>query len=324
MTCLHGIERTDCQSANDTLIHIGRRRLSCASCDLEAAVDFSLGRYPVEDDRGKRRIARWLRRLGLPDDLLIQGPTFQTGFRCTIIKETISVPCCLGSCAYHIDYPWAANCVLAYLHQQGNESLSSDEIAYLYQFPVDDVRRLLDDSITALRSGAIDQHADDVVSRRFVYYVTDRVCCVCESACEPYHRIASIGAVYCSRECREEKPPRLIELEIEKGLPIGEILDWTFRRYQSLVLAEQALGISRWLTQEACGRYLKEPLDHYFPAMQRQRTILMRLAWSTPAWINSMIEQTRPVTQQIYAQFGPTGVGFKNLRQRLNYLLQNL
>ncbi len=257
----------------------------------------------------------------------------QTGFKCPVLREPIVSPCHLGNCAWNIDYEWSANCLLAYMHQQGVDQLSADEISFLYQMPIEMTRKLLDSAITALRSNAIDAHAASSTSdREFVYFITDRVCCVCESVVDEYVpkslTIENIGAVYCSKECKDEMHPRLIELEVEKGMTISKILDWAFRNYKSLSIAENALNIPRWLAFEACRKYLDKRLEDYFPTLksvQKQRkTMLVRRTWHAPSWVNSMIEKVRPVSRQVSRQYGPEQLHPKVLREKLDELIQNL
>jgi hypothetical protein len=178
-------------------------------------------------------------------------------FSCPLLHVAIATPCGLHNCRYHVDYHWSGNCLLIYSQQQGVDKLTVDEISYLYRRPVDEVKKLLDDGIAKLRGTAIDSASitQESLARRFNYLLTSRICCVCESTLEDEPsrglRIEAIGAAYCSKDCRDAKPPRLVELEVEKGLPIERILEWTFRRYQTLSLAEQALSLPRWLVYEA-------------------------------------------------------------------------
>lgn len=331
MACKHGIEKTDCDQANNALVQIGIPRLYCQNCKLDDVCN-EVVEALTDTKRSAKQGRIWLKRMGLETGLVDSSASIRTGFRCPVIKETISTPCAMSKCAWHIDYPWSANCLLAYQHHQESDTLSPEEISYLYQLPVGHVRDVIDKATASLRSTAIDTHAEEEQNtREFVYFITDRVCCVCEEPTDDVPRalqIASVGAVYCSKECRNEKHPRLIELEIEKGLPIGKILDWTFRNYRSLSLAEAALGIPRWLAYESCRRYLNQPIENYFASLKtiqtHRQSMLIRRTWHSPAWVNSMIAKVKPVTRMLMDRFGPSRWERNGIKQELDHLLQNL
>lgn len=284
-------------------------------------------------ERGRRsRSAQWLRQLGLE---VTPGPVrLATGFRCSLTGTTLRTDCQLRQCRYHIDYEWTANCLLAYMHQQQVESLSVDEVAFLYRIPAERVKQKIEEATVALRTQALEQQRerDDSLARKFRYLMGARLCCVCESPLgdEPVSRnlqIERIGAFYCSRECRDEKPPRVIELEAEKGLWIGQILQWTFRRYRSLSLAEQALQMPRWLVYEASRRYLDESIEHFFPALQhvqnQRRSALIRRTWHTPKWVESLTRRLQPLVTEA-KRFGIVRVQTAALRRQLSDVLDNV
>jgi len=285
--------------------------------------------------RGKgSRAAMWLRSVGLwPNETerILRG-----GFRCSKIDATVTARCQIESCRYHIRYQWSANCLLAYMQQQNIDALSIDEISFLYRIPVDNVKCSIDRSTAQLRAQAIDVQAqyDEWLTPQFSFLLSRQVCVVCESTLdpnEPLNRsltIESIGAAYCSKECREAKPPRIIELEVEKRLPIERILEWTFRHYKSLALAEQALNMPRWLMYEACRRYLGKPLDSFFDglrAVQTQRkSALIRRTWHAPAWVDGLVEQLLPVRQAVMHKFGPPSHSLTRYRKRLAEVLTSV
>jgi hypothetical protein len=283
--------------------------------------------------RGRRgRSAQWLRQLGL--DVEPGLVRLATGFRCGTLGTTLRTDCQLRQCRYHIDYEWTANCLLAYMHQQQVESLSVDEVSFLYRIPAERVKQKIEEATVALRTGALEQQRerDDSLSRQFRYLLGARLCCVCESPVgdEPVARnlqVERIGAFYCSRECRDEKPPRVVELEVEKGLWIGKILQWTFRRYGSLSLAEQALQMPRWLVYEASRRYLNEPIESFFPALQhvqnQRRSALIRRTWHTPKWVESLTRRLQPLVTEA-KRFGAVHVQTAALRRQLSDVLDNV
>lgn len=303
-----------------------------ASCDydeLRVRVDRAVSEVR---QRGRRsRWAGWLRGLGL-----LGGPEpvrLATGFRCSVTATPLRACCQLRACRYHVDYEWSANCLLAYMHQQRVESLSVDEIAFLYRVPPEIVKQKLDAATSALRAQALDVQAErGQMPRQFRYLLGTRLCLVCESLLddEPVPRnlqVDNIG-VYCSKDCREEKPPRIIELEVAKGLPIEQILEWTFRNYRSLSLAEQALQMPRWLVYDACRRYLNRPLEDYFPALRQvqnqRRSALIRRTWHTPRWVTTLTQKMRPMMETAAQRFGKPTVDTDRLRRQLTQLLESI
>lgn len=285
-------------------------------------------------ERGRRaRAAGWLRQLGLLAEQ--SAVRLATGFRCSVTGMTLRADCRIETCRYHVDYEWSANCLLAYMHQQEVESLSVDEISFLYRIPADIVKQSIERATASLRSQALDIQAerDDYLARQFRYLAGTRLCCVCESYCgdEPASRqltVEKLQGRYCSKECRDEKPPRIVELEAEKGLPIERILEWTFRRYRALSLAEQALQMPRWLVYESCRRYLDRPLEHFFPALKQlqsqRRSALIRRTWHTPRWVSTVTQRLRPAIEQSTVLFGPATVRVQDIRQQLNRILETV
>lgn len=285
----------------------------------------------VRQRGGRSRAAVWLRQLGLEVE---PGPLrLATGFCCSVTGTTLRTGCQLGQCRYHIDYEWSANCLLAYMHQQQVESLSVDEVSFLYRIPSERVKQKIDEATVRLRTQALDQQRghEDSLARRFRYLMGARLCCVCEQPVddEPVPRglqVERLGGFYCSRECRDEKPPRIIELEAEKGLGIEQILEWTFRRYRSLSLAEQALQMPRWLVYEASRQYLGRPLESFFPVLQQvqnqRRSALIRRTWHTPKWVEALTRRLKLLVMEA-TRFGAVTVETATLRQRLGDVLDN-
>lgn len=284
-------------------------------------------------ERGARsRAATWLRQLGLTVE---SGPIrLATGFCCSVTGTTLRTDCQLRECRYHIDYAWSANCLLAYMHQQEVESLSVDEVSFLYRIPAERVKQKIDEATTKLRTQALDQQreTEQSLARQFRFMAGARLCCVCESSIgdEPVPRslqLERLNGYYCSKECRDEKPPRIVELEAEKGLPIERILGWTFRRYRSLSLAEQALQMPRWLVYESSRRYLGQPLETFFPALQQvqkqRRSALIRRTWHTPKWVETLTRRLKPLITAA-EQFGAVTIDTGALRRQLTDVLDNV
>lgn len=262
-----------------------------------------------------------------------ERPRHPTRFRCNVTGAVLRLPCRLTGCRYHVDYEWSCNCLLAYMHEQGCQTLSVDEIAFLYRRDPAEVKATLNQGMGRLRAGALEQQRDhdDQLERSFRYLLGPDICCVCESGVdEPVGRslqVESLDAVYCSRECRDAKPPRVIELEFEWGVCIETILTWTFRRYRSLALAEQALGMPRWLVYESARRYLDSPIDHYFPALKQvqvqRRNALIRRTWHAPGWVEAVTARIQPVVEQV-GRWSPVQIDLGGLRARLAHVLESL
>lgn len=294
--------------------------------EVDRAVAIVLSRGP------NSRAAAWLRSRGLwPSDI---DRVLRGGFRCNQIDAVVTARCELKACRYHVPYEWSANCLLAYMQQQNTDALSVDEISFLYRIPVEDVKQSVERSTAALRSQAIDVQAtrDDWLKPQFSFVLSRSVCVVCESIVDEQTArsltIESLGAAYCSRECRDAKPPRIIELEVEKRLPIERILEWTFRHYRTVTLAEQALGMPRWLMYEASQRYLGRPLDSFFRGAKttstQRKNGLIRRTWHAPVWVEGLTEQLHPVREELARRFGPAVISLTAYRERLSRVLASV
>lgn len=294
-----------------------------------------LDSYQDLPEESRKEVRDWLRSLGLgeaadklEDDLPNQA--MSPSFHCPIFDASLVTPCRLSSCRFYVDYSWSNNCMLSYMHNQKTHSLSLEEISFLYQIPIDDVRADYKSGLQKLRSEALfdESTSDDSLRRSFNFFPTKKICCVCESRIDGSVSqslvIQSIGLAYCSRECKQEKPVRLVEIEHEYGLDIASVLEWSFTNFKNLGLAEQALGIPRWLAYYACKVFLGHELQDYFSSLRKARSKrkkLVRRTWHKPSLIESRIRRLEPTRRLVYRKYGPPSLGSSFLLDTLEWVL---
>ena len=131
-----------------------------------------------------------------------------SNFICPVLNIRIQSNCVVSSCKYFVKHPWSKNCLLDYLGHHALSTLSVDEISFLYQMPVDDIKKIVGNAMLKLRY--------NISTPNFTFIENTNVCCVCESVTEePIPAIE--GLCYCSEDCKAEKPPHVIEQEFLLG-----------------------------------------------------------------------------------------------------------
>jgi len=82
-------------------------------------------------------------------------------------------PCNLTKCKFHINNEWSRNCILEYIDVQGNETLASEEIAFLYGTTTDKVNDIITKGMSQLREnsqetvgivGTFEKHVEPTIS----------------------------------------------------------------------------------------------------------------------------------------------------------------
>lgn len=317
-TCQYGLDPKGCTRADAALSLLEKPALDCDDCRVsETAAEFLDNWYDLSDE--DRSVARqWFARMGMGEIVALVNRKLpapkQCGFVCPVIDAEIVTPCALKQCKFNLDYNWSNNCLLNYMHQQETQSLSLEEISYLYQMPLDRVTSVYKDSLVQLRSGAIsiESEYDDTLQPSFAFFQSKHVCCVCESridgAVSQTLQVKSVGLAYCSKECKAEKPARLIELEAQYGLDIAQILKWVFANFRNLGLAEQALGIPRWLAYYTAKQFLGGELQNYFSSLRRiketRKQKLVRRTWHKPTRVENMLHGMEPTRRLVFRKYG--------------------
>jgi hypothetical protein len=161
--------------------------------------------------------------------------------------------CALKGCEFWTDVAWASNCILVYMKHHKLESLKAEDIAILLQIPLRKVGEILAIALAKLREEmVIPQEEKD--ERQFNFIPLRTICCVCE---KPIVRtplvsleLPTLQLAYCSKECKQAKPPRAIALESKYGVDFTTLLERASRKFKTITAMEQALGIDRWTIQD--------------------------------------------------------------------------
>ena len=232
----------------------------------------------------------------------------QHELRCPAYHVRVATGCRLKNCKFWVRSDMANNCLLAYCHHQQVDRLNSDEIAYLYEQPIDEVKQELDRAMTTLRQTAIqnDANNDPNIERVFSFVETTKVCCVCGSATElgTVLRVQDLPLAYCSKECAEEVPTDVLGCEYRFGRPIETILRWAIHRFRNLPVLERTLGLKRETLIELSRRHLGRELGSFFPKLKTQT--------ERPAWrrrtsvenVEAILSVLRTQTDHVGEQFG--------------------
>lgn len=99
------------------------------------------------DSKGLERAQERLYELGVETPTVVRRP----GIPCPVTRLSIVAPCQISSCPLRIENEWNRNCLLDYLESQGGESLSEEEIAFIYQDTTSNVRKTIEDGMVAIR-----------------------------------------------------------------------------------------------------------------------------------------------------------------------------
>ncbi len=183
-------------------------------------------------------------------------------FHCPELDNiAIHQPCAVSSCAFHTDHPWARNCILHYLtrnmrfkDRQG-PVLTNHDLSILLGASPTTIRSSLTRATVKMRQGAL---KEEIQKEPGVSLVTRlpaaHVCAVCEKPFEkPYLKKDSIP--YCSKQCRERKPPTVIRIENEFHLPIRRLLEMCVERFATVAVMSNAVGVSQPDFRKLCTQY---------------------------------------------------------------------
>lgn len=271
---------------------------------------------------------RILQDNGLEDEArLLRNPPEQLvrhDLKCPVHQATVATNCRLHTCKFWVSSDMANNCLLAYCHQQQVDRLSADEIAYLYDQPVEAVKSELDSAMTTLRITAIQSDAanDPDIERMFWFVETTAICCVCGSPTDStLIKVPDTPLAYCSKECQEEKPADVLTCEFRFGRPIATVVRWALHRFRNLPVLERTLGLKRETLIELCRRHLGRDLGSFFPKVkiQSERPPWRRRISRTEHQlvVDTLAQQTARQTQR----FGRTVFGIEDLRAGLQAVL---
>lgn len=194
-------------------------------------------------------------------DLDIQASK-ELNFTCPHTKTVITSCCKVKECEYWTKMSWSNNCILAYAMQQEIEAFKPEDIAILLCISLEKVNEIITGVLAKLREETI---TIQEIEPQFSYVPTSQICCVCFKPIEtflPSLTIPTLQLAYCSKECKQHKPPQAIQLEAKYGISIEDILKWASHKFATLPAMEQALGMDRWA--------IKELIQQFHPILNRR------------------------------------------------------
>lgn len=183
-------------------------------------------------------------------------------FYCAIVQTKIVTPCLLRSCPFWVDRNVSHNCLLCYYKtREGNEELTTRDIAEVLDYTVTETNSLLESGLTALRHMAIGLPIGiQDLQESFEFLPTTDVCCVCEKSTpdelSEILTIPELGLAYCSLVCRIRKNPAIINLEHSFHADIADILSWTLANFVKVSAMEQALNMDSYAIQQIIRQFL--------------------------------------------------------------------
>jgi len=252
-------DETLCGLVHDTLVELGRRPLTecngewpCPNLIKNTREIFSV--LTPDQSRPVLELLQELSPKKLPirssKSLLTEEP-----FPCPEIGIDVYQPCQVRSCAFFTDHPWTRNCLLYYRVRQEVNGLSVSELAFLMNRSVGAIRKSLTATMKMVRKAALKEtihlQGESVVTR----LEPVNICIVCEKEIEKLSRRTTRYA-YCGDACYIFKPPFMIDLEKEFGLPIDRLLKVCVNNFRSMKAIAQALDITPSKLQHIAKRYL--------------------------------------------------------------------
>lgn len=166
--------------------------------------------------------------LGKKEPLLL--PEFSASrrndFHCPELQITMYQPCRIKHCPFLTPNPLQGNCIMNYLTKQECSSLSYKELSILLKEQTGSIRSQVNTGMRKLSIGAL---RDQILQRRETGLFhrisgTTTTCTVCEKRIDPGTGLTKSRRYYCSQTCCDYKPPQVLALEDEYGLPIDRLL----------------------------------------------------------------------------------------------------
>lgn len=184
--------------------------------------------------------------------LLAESP-----FHCPDIDIDIHQPCQVSSCEFFTPNRWTRNCILYYRVRHDRDLLSLNELAFLRHIDVNTLRSQINKTIKTLGHGALKETiVQEGVSSQVTHLKVDKICVVCEkSVASRGRQIVRSGLTYCSRACYRKKPPVVVGIEQDFGLPIKKVLELCVSKFASIKNMCGALNVGQGVFLDLCKRY---------------------------------------------------------------------
>ena len=187
----------------------------------------------------------------------------KNSFHCPELGITMYQPCGVTSCSFHAaQRPWSGNCILLYLVKQSDENqdkkrtaLSYNELTILLDTPTSDLRKALNNALRKLRQSVLKNHIEqENKTDRQYRLLSSSVCPVCEKSIFD-DGVIKRGVAYCSEICCAFKPPIILRVEQDFGLPIQHILQFCVDNFSSFNLMCDSVGLSKDVFRYYCDVY---------------------------------------------------------------------
>lgn len=181
----------------------------------------------------------------------------QNDFYCPELRITMHQPCRVKSCPFLTPSPYLGNCIVNYLTKQERSSLNYNELTFLLNEPTADLRSKVNQGLKKLRVGAL---RDQIKKNRevgLVHLVAPQryVCSVCERRPEDKAGFIRAKWYYCSDTCYNYKPPAVLSLEAEYGLPIEKLLKVCLENFSSAAIIAPLLHTTQPALPALFARY---------------------------------------------------------------------
>jgi len=190
----------------------------------------------------------------------------RNSYQCPELNITMYQPCGLESCLFHTPgKSWCNNCILDYVTKQNEEeenkqtkkkrtSLSYNELTILTGISTNELKKILNGALLKLRQSALKKKIEEesLVDRQY-RILSSSVCPVCEKRLSS--KVTKKGISYCSTNCYNFKPPHVLKVEQDFGLPINKVLRCCLESFSSFNVISTSLGLDRASLERLCTTY---------------------------------------------------------------------
>lgn len=168
------------------------------------------------------------------------------GFVCPFTKAPVVSICELKKCKFQIEWKDAFNCLLCYTTQKKSDSLSINELVILKNISKEKIRNYLNRSFNKFREEALKISLNEINANKFEYILNSSVCVVCGNQIIKFGKIiGNTGLMYCSDQCKSEKPSFVIKIEQRFESDIGYILSTALKTFKTISILENCFKVTR-------------------------------------------------------------------------------
>jgi len=217
--------------------------------------------YSVVSPENFKEVLRFVSRLFTDKSSLynkdMQELTKDAEFSCPELGVDIHQPCSVTTCAFYTDNSWTKNCILCYRLRYRHENLSLNDLSVLLKRDAVSLRTQINKTIKGLSHGALKETIiQDGADQLITHLDVDRVCGVCEKSIpiDKYPLIKG-GFCYCSDLCYKYKPPVVLKIERDFGLPIPNVLQLCIKKFSNLKSMANAIGVGQPVFTNLCQKY---------------------------------------------------------------------